>query len=344
MLIHEKYIKGSVTFSDTMIPVVSEKLSFHDFLGAVKVRWGISRDKYRVAPGLYAIGTPDCSSDVFVTANYKLTFDSVRKNLCGLSGWILVLDTKGVNVWCAAGKGTFSTQELVSRIGIVSLGKVVSHRKIILPQLAATGVAAHKVKEMTGFNVHYGPVRAADIKDFIKGGYRSSKEMRLVKFDFIERLKLIPNDLMQGRKYLFIAAAAALLLSGISLRKGTFDFQFTASIKGILNVFVAYLTGVVISPALLPYIPFRMFSMKGLLAGILVSAGMFFTVLSGVTPAVKAGWLMIIPSISSFMMMNFTGSSTYTSLSGVKKEMKFSLPLQITLAVSGIILLVISWF
>jgi len=32
--------------------------------------------------------------------------------------------------------------------------------------------------------------------------------------------------------------------------------------------------------------------------------------------------------------MNFTGSSTYTSLSGVKKEMKTALPLQI---VSGII-------
>jgi len=31
--------------------------------------------------------------------------------------------------------------------------------------------------------------------------------------------------------------------------------------------------------------------------------------------------------------MNFTGSSTYTSLSGVKKEMKTALPLQI---VSGI--------
>ena len=82
-----------------------------------------------------------------MTANYKLSFDAIRKNLSGQNGWILVLDTKGINVWCAAGKGTFGTNELVKRIRLVSLEKIVNHKRLILPQLGAAGVAAHKVKE-----------------------------------------------------------------------------------------------------------------------------------------------------------------------------------------------------
>src|SRR5512142_76864 len=157
---------GNIMISDLNIPQVSTRLKPSDFLGSVMVRWGINRNRYRVDPGLYEVGSPGPDSDVFVTANYKLSFDNLRKNLSGINGWILVLDTKGINVWCAAGKGTFGTRELVNRIGLVSLEKIVNHKRLILPQLGATGVAAHKVKEETGFNVHYGPVRASDIGKF----------------------------------------------------------------------------------------------------------------------------------------------------------------------------------
>jgi acetyl-CoA decarbonylase/synthase complex subunit gamma len=34
--------------------------------------------------------------------------------------------------------------------------------------------------------------------------------------------------------------------------------------------------------------------------------------------------------------MNFTGCSTYTSLSGVKKEMRWALPLQIAMVTCGL--------
>ena len=72
--------------------------------------------RYLIAPGLYRIGKPEANSPVLVTANYKLTVDTVRRWLAGMNVWLLVLDTKGVNVWCAAGKGTFGTAELVRRI------------------------------------------------------------------------------------------------------------------------------------------------------------------------------------------------------------------------------------
>ena len=76
-------------------------------------RWAINRGGHRVAPGLYALGNPTADSPVFVSANYTLSFDALREALAGMAGYILVLDTQGINVWCAAGKGTFGTDELV---------------------------------------------------------------------------------------------------------------------------------------------------------------------------------------------------------------------------------------
>jgi hypothetical protein len=199
------FISGNIKTAGILIPRVSTEPGPYGFWGAVMVRWGFNRNKYKIDPGLYATGSPGPGSDVFVTANYKLTFDLLRKNLSNIDGWILVLDTKGINVWCAAGKGTFSTKELVNRIKQFSLDKIVSHKRLILPQLGATGVAAHKVKDETGFNVHYGPVRASDIEKFIKSGYRADKEMRKVKFSFADRIKLIPNDFLH-RKFFLLGA------------------------------------------------------------------------------------------------------------------------------------------
>ena len=152
------------------IPRVSSSLKWEDQKGAWKVRWGIGRMRYAIDPGLYALGKPDRSSPVLVTANYKLTFDRLRQALPNRSFWILVLDTKGINVWCAAGKGTFGTQEMVERIRVSGLERVVDHRELILPQLAGPGVAAHLVKKLSGFKVIYGPILARDIPAFLEAG------------------------------------------------------------------------------------------------------------------------------------------------------------------------------
>jgi hypothetical protein len=337
----DSFLTGNVSISNSVVPLISTNIKFNDFLGAVMVRWGINRNNYRVNPGLYAVGTPDKLSDVFVAANYKLSFDALRKNLSGVSGWILVLDTKGVNVWCAAGKGTFGTKELVNRIKLTSLERIVSHKRLILPQLGATGVAAHKVKEETGFNVHYGPVRAADIKRFISEGYRADKEMRRVTFGFKDRIKLIPNDFMYGKFYLLGALALLFLISGLSDKGISYRDFAGGGGPSILSVLLAYIAGIVITPMLLPYIPGRRFSFKGFYSGALVFIILFLLKLTGSNIFETLSWFLIITAISSFLAMNFTGSSTYTSLSGVKKEMKFSVPFQIGFALIGLILQVI---
>jgi len=170
-------------------------LTSKDIWGGYKVRWGIDRDKYSIKPGIYGVGQPTENSDVLVTANYKFTFDKLRKELSGLNLWILVLDTKGVNVWCAAGKGTFGTDELIERINIVKLKDIVNHNKLILPQLGAPGVAAHTVKKETGFTINYGPVYAKDIKEYINNNYKKTEKMSDVVFTFKERVVLIPVEI-----------------------------------------------------------------------------------------------------------------------------------------------------
>jgi len=53
-------------------------------------------------------------------------------------------------------------------------------------------------------------------------------------------------------------------------------------------------------------------------------------------------WLLIIPAVTAYLAMNFTGASTYTSLSGVNKEMRWALPLEIGMGLSGLIIWVAS--
>jgi hypothetical protein len=318
------------------IPRVATRLDFEDILGAWRVRWGIGRMNYKVEPGLYSVGNPDENSPVLVTANYKLTFDSLRKELADLNLWILVLDTKGVNVWCAAGKGTFGTAELVRRIAVTGLADVVRHRTLILPQLGAPGVAAHEVTRRSRFHVVYGPVQARDIKAFLENGLKATPAMREVQFTLGNRVVLTPVDLVGWLKPLAITFGVLFILNALGL--GNFGLTELAALGG------AVVTGSVITPILLPWIPGRAFSLKGALLGIAWAAVLIL--IMGGMPQIGMlkglSFLLVLPSISAYTAMNFTGSSTFTSPSGVNKEMRAAIPLLLTAFISGALLLIIS--
>jgi hypothetical protein len=322
------------------IPSISGDWSFKDYLGTFKVRWGIGRDNYSVAPGLYKIENPTSESDVFVSANYKLSFDVLRKNLKGIDGWILVINTRGVNVWCAAGKGTFSTENIAKEVKNTSLDLIVKHRKLIVPQLGAPGVAAHKVKELTGFKVIYGPVSAKDIKPFIESKYKATPEMRKITFPIKERAKLIPVDFMYGKYKLIIALAIVFVLSGIDKSGILFSKMLATSFFPIIGIIGAYFAGIVLTPLLLPYVPFRAFSVKGAILGVLTTIILSLFLQGSPLEIISIGAISL--GLASFVAMNFTGSSTFTSLSGVKKEMKWSIPFQIVFTSAGLVLFIIS--
>lgn len=326
------------------IPQVSTKLTLADFFGAVRVRWSINRNSYRINPGLYAVGNPNNNSDIFVSANYKLSFDHLRKNLSGLNAWILVIDTKGINVWCAAGKGTFGTKELISKIETFLSNSKIETRKLILPQLGAVGVSAQEVKSTTGYNVIYGPVEARDIKDFIKNNYKATEKQRIIEFNFKSRLILTPVEIIGHFKYLLFLISLLFIIAGFKNSNFSIDNSLSDFSIIFINLFLAYVGGTVIVPILLPYIPFRNFSFKGLLFSLVISASIYFANLLGNNILEQISFLMMNAAICSFTAMNFTGTSTYTSYSGVIKEMKIALPIQIFLLVIGFVLWIINRF
>jgi hypothetical protein len=319
---------ASMAPAPKVLPTQS-RLNAADHWDHFLARIGVRRSQHRVEPGLYALGSPTPESPVFVSANYTLSFDALRASLDGIDGYILVLDTRGINVWCAAGKGTFGTDEIVARVFATQLKEVVSHRKLILPQLGAPGVAAHEVKQRTGFWVEYGPVRAADLPEYLKTHTATSK-MRKVEFPLRDRLVLIPVDLIRIIPYTLAAAVIMFFVGG-----------WISSLAAI----TAVLAGTVLFPILLPWIPTHNFSTKGFLLG--AAAAIPFA-LSPFLMHPDWSWyhrigqalefLLAMPAATAFLSLNFTGSTTFTSRSGVKREMFAYIPAMAWTFGTGILL------
>jgi hypothetical protein len=336
---------GNMQISSRELKIIqtSAELTFSDILGTWKARWGINRMHYNVEPGLYKVGKPDSNSPVMVSANYKMSFDSLRKELSGVDAWILVLDTKGINVWCAAGKGTFGTQELLNRIAIVQLEKIVSHRTVIVPQLGAPGISAHEVVKCSGFKVIYGPVRAKDLKKFIKLGMKATTEMRTVRSSAYDRLVLTPVELVGTFKISLTIFGVLFLLNLLGI--GPFGLVDFYAYMG------AIIVGCVLTPVLLPWIPGRAFAWKGWVVGFiwavivnLLNGWNGWTAVPQYSILRALGYFFILPPISAFLAMNFTGSSTFTSFSGVLKEMRKAVPAILILIVLGIVLILLNSF
>lgn len=269
-----------------------------------KARVGIRRMGHIVEPGLYALGAPNPKSPVFVTANYTLSFDALRSALKGVNAYLMVLDTQGVNVWCAAGKGTFGTDELVHRIQEVGLAEVVNHRVLIVPQLGAPGVSAHEVKARSGFRVKFGPVRAADLAEYMRRG-EATPEMRRVRFPLRDRIVLVGVE--------FFPYLLPLVLI----------WFLTRSVEAVVSI----LAGVFLFPLLLPILPTHDFSSKGYILGFLVLLPIALWKVASPSDlpmwhraGIAAASMLAFPALTAFLSLNFTGSTTFTSKIGVRRE------------------------
>ncbi len=319
-------------------PEISETTSVitsSERFGHFLARCGVKREEHIVSPGIYKLGNPTSDSPVLVSANYTLSFDALRSSLAGIDCYILVIDTKGINVWCAAGKGTFGTDEIVYRIRWSGLDKIVKHRNIILPQLGAPGVSAYDVKRMSGFKVEYGPVRAEDLQQYLKT-HTATAEMRRVRFTFKDRLVLTPVELVHVIKPTLIAAIVLYLLAG----------PFGAFI-----VVVTAFAGTILFPALLPFIPTHDFSTKGLILGGIVSLpfAVFLATTSTISSAMSPlenvltalATFLIPTAVVAYIALNFTGCTTYTSRAGVKKEIFRYVPFMAFMGGMGLLFLII---
>jgi len=312
--LRKPWVLRFLVFGGRTIPAVSTTLNTADRLGGLKARWGIGRMRYSVLPGLYAVGSPSPESPVFVTANYKMSFDALRSRLAKLDGWILALDTKGINVWCAAGKGTFGTAELVSRIAKARLSAIVSHRRLVLPQLGAPGVSAPDVARLSGFHVEWGPVRASDIPAWLSAGRKKDEAMREVTFNLRERMSVAPVEITHAWP-IAIGALALAAVFGLPA-----EGWLARAVPAAILLLGAIPVGTLAFPALLPWLPTRAFSAKGAVLGAAWAASC--AVLFRMPVMTAASGMLVAAPVVAFLGMNFTGASTFTCQPGALLEVE----------------------
>ena len=309
----------------------------------LRSRTGAFRMKYSVAPGLYSFGEPGQDSDVFVSANYKLSFDMLRRELKGMNAWILVLDTKAINVWCAAGKRTFCADEIVKRISETELDKKVSHRRLIVPQLGAVGVNARSVQKATGFRVHFGPVHAKDIPAYVNAGYKKTEEMSIVRFTMMDRLVLTPMEINPMMKKFPMYALIVLLIFGTQPSGIMFRDAWSGGLPFLVLGLITVISGAFVTPVLLPFVPFRSFALKGWITGLL--SVFLASKLPGMPYHDNMIFLFVayilFPLASSYIALQFTGSTTFTGMSGVRKELKIGVPVYIAGVVLSSVLMIV---
>lgn len=338
-----------MTHQSADIPRLSTSLTWRDTVKRWTLRWDLGRDTSSVDPGLYRIGDPTSASPVLVTCNYRMTVDLLRGDLAGTDAWLLVLETYGVNVWCAAGKGTFGTDELVRRIFATHLADVVDHETLVLPQLGAVGVSAPTVRELTGYRVVWGPVRSADLRDFLAAEFKATPEMRAVTFTFAERIVLGPVEFVGTLRAVWaVPVLMALAVLGASI--GSRGFAWQAALMSLFPSLLVYLLAAVaggfVVPALLPWLPGRAFSVKGAEAGVLVALAALLALPGMLGMQSPWGWAAVLLGVgasASYVGMNFTGCTPYTSPSGVERELRASLPWQVGALAVSLVLWTTAW-
>lgn len=170
--------------------------------------------------GLIEIGHPGRDAPVLLTGNFRLTVERVKRALEGIDAYLLVANSRGVNVWCAATGGLLTNHDVVSVLKTSGIDARVDHRLVILPQLAATGIEGKSVRRQTGWKVAWGPVEAADIPDFLRAGLVTTAEMRSVTFGWRRRLEMavawaFPISLLGALLVLPFWSAAVLPLVGL---------------------------------------------------------------------------------------------------------------------------------
>ena len=143
-----------------------------------------------IRPGLYAIGQPNAGSPVLVTGNYDLTVRRLLRDTQKLDAYLLVTDSAGINIWCAAGGGHLTSNKVIATLRASRLEQIVNHRNLILPQLGASGIDGNHITAETGWQVQWGPVYSKDIPAYLAAGQQKDDSIRWVHFPLQDRLEM----------------------------------------------------------------------------------------------------------------------------------------------------------
>ncbi len=307
-----------------------------------------------IQPGLYKIGDPTPASPVIVTANYELTYYTVMRALAsdGIEAWVLVCDTAGINVWCAARGTHFNSDDVIHMIRLTGLWSVVQHRELILPQLAAAGMDINTIRERTGFRVRYGPVRIQDLSKWmnLERPRPKPREMATVTFSLRERMEMTVAHI----PFLFAAllwkpflAIVVGLLGFNTLLFAALPTVFTMAIPTTLGVvdlllqlLIALFGNALVLGIIFPVLPSKdnSFIRRGVeFAGVTLPVALLIMVLMAAHWTVIMSWMVIQLVLSISLTMDFAGMTPVSDPKVIREEYPY---LVRTLQLGGLFLIV----
>lgn len=304
--------------------------------------------------GLYKVGNPTPESPVIVTANYELTYYTVMRALSKdkIDAWVLVCDTAGINVWCAARGIHFDSDDVIQMVRLTKLQEFVNHRELILPQLSAAGMDPSSIRNRTGFRVRYGPVRIQDLSEWLELDKPRPKPEKMAKvtFNLRERMEQTVAHIpflfavLLGKPILIILGITALVNIGLAVMiPSVFQLIYPFSIEVVLLVgkFTLALFGnAFVLGVIFPILPSKgnSFWRRGLgLAGItLPFAGIIMFILA-THWTVFVVWLVIQFVMATSLTMDWSGMTSVSDPKVIRREY----PYMITTIKLGVIFIVV---
>ncbi|MBF0501007.1 MAG: 4Fe-4S binding protein [Candidatus Riflebacteria bacterium] len=157
----------------------------------IRLYWLLHRyNPFRAEVGLRAIGNPTPDAPVLVSGNYAPVVEELEQVLNGFDVWLLVVDSAGINVWCAAGVGDFSEHKIIDTLVATRISEKVTTRRLIISPLAAVGIDRDRLRRDGGFDVIWGPAHLDDLPAFLRGGGTTrTPQMRLARFPLRDRFQ-----------------------------------------------------------------------------------------------------------------------------------------------------------
>jgi hypothetical protein len=284
------------------------------------------RRSYAVEPGLYYTGAAwDPQAPLLVTGNYLLSVLAVMRGLGDRSAGLLVVDSDGINVWCASGKGRFSVELILLELDRYDPALLGDKPRLILPKLGLSGVKLKPLRAM-GLNPVVGPVHARDLPAFLDADRpRHQRHARLV-FGWRARL------------FAWLPGLVQLLGYGLATLLGLLAVEAMGGPEVPLGLLALVAWLGTAYPLLFPWIPGRRFAVKGLwLGGASGAAIAALGLLSGWPVALALSTALFSLGMAVFVGLSFTGNSAVSNYSEVRKEIARFLPLDAALFLAALI-------
>jgi acetyl-CoA decarbonylase/synthase complex subunit gamma len=305
------YYKSGTPWPQTSTEPQPLRISWLDYVKAAISWTDAFKRTYTVEPGLYYTGNRyDPTAPLLVTCNYRLTIFLLLRRLRARPVRMLVIDTDGINVWCAAGKGVFGNEAILTQLDrydrtLLTEGKWLT---LLLPKFAMAGVDLRGLRREHVRPI-IGPLYAKDLPAYLDNPpLRDCSDARVVFGLQMRCFSWLPGfKQMFGWSLLLVMIfMAAHWLWGSSVPVGLFAIS--------LFIATAY-------PFLFPYLPGDGFAPKGLFLGAATTAGLIVAATLGLLPAASlpASALFALATALLFSL-SYTGNSAVSNYTKVRKE------------------------